>query len=428
MKSKKNVLIKNMALIIALTNIALWDYFDSILASSPFIILVLEAGIIWLLRRDVELVELKKVLIVSFIIIFHQLICMLQGCTTVEVFAKQYIMIVICYICYMLIFSGYSVKTIFKGYYIFAIITSFVVMFQELVVFLKIPIIDKVPIVFEFTAYTYYVFAGLIRANAFFREPSFLVYVLTPAVYVSLLIIINKFKENEAVYSKLFALLIVISYLLSFSSIGLIGLMAMIAIIIIKGKWSWKTVMTIMTAIVFFITVYSSVPDVKMRVDDTIEALTVQDIKTLGAADVNISSITLISHVHLAKTMFTETTGWGVGLGAYGENYDKYMPDISEYSYALGLNKEDANSMLLRLIAELGIIGIALLIVAIVYFYPFKVRKEDITYQYISDSILVLIGLRLFRQGNYTHGGFFFFVCMYILIYYELKQKYKERI
>lgn len=428
MKTKSNVLIKNMALIIALTNIALWDYFDSILASSPFIILVLEAGIVWLLRKDVELVELKKVLIVSFIVAFHQLICMLQGYTTVEVFAKQYIMIIICYVCYMIIFSGYTIKTIFKGYYILAIITSFVVMFQELVVFFKIPIIDKVPIVFDFTAYTYYVFAGLIRANAFFREPSFLVYALTPAVYISLLIIINKLKEKDIVYSKLFALLIVGAYLLSFSSIGLIGLMVMIGIIILKGKWSWKTVITILTTIVFFVTVYLSVPDVKMRIDDTIEALTVQDINTLGAADVNISSITLISHVHLAKTMFTETTGWGVGLGAYGENYDKYMPNISAYSYALGLNKEDANSMLLRLIAELGIVGVGLLIVAVVYYYPFGVRKNDISYQYISDGILVLIGLRLFRQGNYTHGGFFFFVCMYILIYYELKQKYKEGI
>lgn len=427
MKAKSNIIYKNMALIVALMNIAFWDYFDNLLAASPFVILVVEAGIIWILRKSIELIEIKKVIVLSFIILFHQLVCMLQGYTSMAVFAKQYIMIVVCYVCYMIIFSGFSVKTIFMGYYVFAIITSFVVFFQEIVVLLKIPVIDKIPIVFDFTAYTYYVFAGLIRANAFFREPSFLVYALTPAVYVSLLIIINKFKETGKVYSKIFALMIVLSYLLSFSSIGLIGLMVMVAIIIIKGNWSWKTVLTILSAIVFFVVVYSTVPDVKMRVDDTIEALTVQDIKELGAADVNMSSITLISHVHLAKTMFVETTGWGVGLGAYGENYDKYMPEISEYSYLLGLNKEDANSMFLRMIGELGVLGVVLLIATIIHYYPTKVSKNDISYQYISDSIIVLIGLRLLRQGNYTHGGFFFFVCMYILIYYEVKQKSRNK-
>lgn len=420
-KVKSNILIKNMALIIALTNIALWDYLDNVVPFAPFIIMIVEAVVIWVVRRDIELVGIKNVLIVSFIILLHQIICILQNQTTMEAFVKQFVLIFICYICYMITFSGFKVRTIFKGYYIFAIFIACVVFFQEIVVVLGIPVIDKLPVVFEFSMYYYKVAAGLIRANAFFREPSFLVYVLTPAVYVSLLILANKFSERDRTYNKIVALMIVLSYLLSFSSIGLIGLMLMIVWIVLKSNWNWKTVLAVIGAVGFFIIAYVGIPDVKMRVDDTIEAITVQDLNELGSNDVNLSSITLVSHAHLAAKIFAETSGWGAGLGSYAENYDRYMQDISEYSYMLGYNREDANSMLLRMLAEVGIIGIVLLIMFLVHYYPSKVSKENMFYQHVSDGLLILFALRLFRQGNYVHGGFFFFVCLYMLVYAENK-------
>ena len=236
MKPKSNVVIKNMALIIALANIALWDYMDSIVSFAPFIVLGIEAIIVWLLRRDIELVGIKNVLIVCFIMFFHLIVSLLQNTTTIEAFFKQFALIFICYFCYMIIFSGYNVRTIFKGYYILALVVTAVVFFQEIVVVLGIPIIEKLPIVFKFSTYYYNVLGGLFRANAFFHEPSFLVYTMTPAVYISLLILSNKFKEKDVIYNKIIALMMVGAYLLSFSSLGLIGLAAMIGLIVLKSN------------------------------------------------------------------------------------------------------------------------------------------------------------------------------------------------
>ena len=80
--------------------------------------------------------------------------------------------------------------------------------------------------------------------------------------------------------------------------------------------------------------------------------------------------------------------------------------------------------MLLRIISETGLFGLIFIILFIRYNY-IKRDDDDSKNSYhwlISNATLVIILLQLFRQGNYTFGGFM----AYMWLYYYTKQSYLE--
>ena len=82
--------------------------------------------------------------------------------------------------------------------------------------------------------------------------------------------------------------------------------------------------------------------------------------------------------------------------------------------YDFAFNKQDANSMFVRLMSETGIFGIGFILLFIFRFY---IRKQEVKelneHRIISQALLVIILLTLLRQGNYLLNGFPLIMLMY---------------
>ena len=136
--------------------------------------------------------------------------------------------------------------------------------------------------------------------------------------------------------------------------------------------------------------------------------------------------------MHVAVQNFKQNPLFGSGLGSHEIAFDKY-----NLNYMLGGIYEffapDANSMFLRILSELGIMGV---LFTFMFIFKFFVSKslggaEDETYWLISNAILVIIFTQLLRQGNYTYNGFILFACMYYynkLKYIEYTEKQREEL
>ena len=69
--------------------------------------------------------------------------------------------------------------------------------------------------------------------------------------------------------------------------------------------------------------------------------------------------------------------------------------------------------MFLRLISETGIFGVGIFIFLIFRGYVRRDLNNETYHWIVSNSILVMILLNLFRQGHYFLNGFPFFVILY---------------
>ncbi|MBL7918405.1 MAG: hypothetical protein JNM96_08400, partial [Bacteroidia bacterium] len=70
--------------------------------------------------------------------------------------------------------------------------------------------------------------------------------------------------------------------------------------------------------------------------------------------------------------------------------------------------------MLLRLISETGIFGVSIFLIIMVKCYVKRDEENESYHWLISNGILIMILLNLFRQGHYFLNGFPFFVLLYI--------------
>jgi hypothetical protein len=69
--------------------------------------------------------------------------------------------------------------------------------------------------------------------------------------------------------------------------------------------------------------------------------------------------------------------------------------------------------MFLRLMSETGLFGLTIFLVIIIKCYVKRDRSHDTYHWLVSNGLLIMILLNLFRQGNYYLYGFPFFVILY---------------
>jgi hypothetical protein len=69
--------------------------------------------------------------------------------------------------------------------------------------------------------------------------------------------------------------------------------------------------------------------------------------------------------------------------------------------------------MLLRLISETGLFGVGIFLFVIIKGYVRRDPEYETYHWLVSNSILIMILLNLFRQGHYFLNGFPFFVILY---------------
>ena len=158
----------------------------------------------------------------------------------------------------------------------------------------------------------------------------------------------------------------------------------------------------------------------RLRANDTIAAIVTQDLS--GS---NASTFALLSNFYVTSQSFLNHPSTGIGIGGFAHAYDKYIGEITgddlNDGASMQLNREDGNSMFLRVATELGVPGLVvlfafLIVCALVKEYP---------YQLIRNAILPYLLIRMGRGGHYFTVELYFFVGIYLLNYMQSRAAQK---
>lgn len=253
------------------------------------------------------------------------------------------------------------------------------------------------------------------RINSVFSEPSGLAAALAPAAYVAVYNLVHK---KNFVLDKKASIIILITYIISSSSTAYIGLLIILVLIVTTVKFRYLIVgLGIGTAL--FSAFYKGSSDFQSRVDSSIALWIYQD---FSIENTNTSSFVLFNSFHVATESIKEYPLFGTGLGSFKSAYQKHSltKNVEVIAYDFEFNTTDGNSLFVRMLVELGLVGIFVMVVLMFKgFIYLRTEDEFIQYKIVSQAILILILLNLLRQGNYFLNGFPLFILMY---YYNWKQ------
>jgi hypothetical protein len=259
-----------------------------------------------------------------------------------------------------------------------------------------------------------------IRINSVFSEPSYFAAVLAPAFFVA---VSNLFRKTKPLYYKRWqSIAMVVAYLISFSSLGIIAVFLTVLLLLLNfGLFRYAFIFV--PAFYFgFNWAYSNIPEFRERFDGTF------DIFSAGGADTDVhgSSFVLYNNYQIAVKNWKQNPVLGTGLGSHPIAFDRYSLTNQPGIVVIDFNKADANSMFLRLLSETGLYGTSFMIIFVFWNYLGRRRSVDDDLWVLSNATLLIILLYLFRQGHYFLNGFPFFIWMYYYVRTENRRLKQE--
>ena len=267
-----------------------------------------------------------------------------------------------------------------------------------------------------------------LKMQSWFQEPSFLAIAFTPVVFVG----ISRLFNLTQMISVQKSVVVIAGLILSQSSVGLVGILLSL-MIVITNKYSFlKSPILAFGTFLIFLSVsiaFYSIPQVKLRVVDTFGLFFDDNVTARDIELANLSTYSMYSNFKVAQATFKDKPILGSGIGTYETNYYKYIKEVlpkNRITDMYALNERDANSMLLRIWAELGLFGILLMIWFMsrnrIKLAFNRSTQLEIDYWVINNAVLVIFLVRLLRQGHYTMLGFMVFV----LLYFYSKEQYRS--
>jgi O-antigen ligase len=155
---------------------------------------------------------------------------------------------------------------------------------------------------------------------------------------------------------------------------------------------------------------YSNLSVVKLRVDDTFSLF-----GNLDISGVNLSTYALASNFYVTERVLESNFLFGHGLGSHAISHAKFINDLTGVEnydeMFVNFNQEDANSLALRTLSELGIIGIIG-----IFFFMFKNYANQGNYYQISRALILYFIYKLLREGHYFSPEMYFFVFTYYFV------------
>jgi hypothetical protein len=210
---------------------------------------------------------------------------------------------------------------------------------------------------------------GIIRANSILQEPSALGMVLGTVAGVALIRVgIAGAAMRDAiceVISGWAAILIIAGFAVTVSLIDFMLLLIVSASIwMVSRKISVGAIAGLLAAIVVagavaYSAIISTLPDIIEKIS-SMGSITSDDLRVERAED--ISAIALAVNLAVMRANLARAPMLGAGLGAHPVTYDRENPGLGRLPadiVTVGLNKEDAASLLIRLLSESGILGTA---------------------------------------------------------------------
>ncbi|MCC6600474.1 MAG: hypothetical protein IT223_07340 [Crocinitomicaceae bacterium] len=249
-----------------------------------------------------------------------------------------------------------------------------------------------------------------IRINSIFSEPAYFAAVVAPAFFVS---IYNLSGKNPLFITQRQSIIIAATYLLTFSSVGILGIFITIILLLINLGFLRYSLVFIPLLSFTFTYSYNNVPEFTDRWDGTFEIFSTGNYKSY---DIHGSSFVLYNNYHVALENIKAHPFFGTGLGSHPAAFDIYSLTKLENAVNIEFNKMDANSMLLRLTSETGIYGLFVILNLLFRCWVFKQRAHEREAWVMSNAIVLMFLLFLLRQGHYFINGFPFFLWMYYYI------------
>lgn len=309
--------------------------------------------------------------------------------------------------------NGYDIERLFRIYLRIALVVAAIGVFQELSYLIGFEagynyrsIIPK----WDFT------FAGsdlgFLRVNSILPEPSHFAISMAPAVFVSLASIAG----NMRIYllNKIARIIILMSVILTFSAVAYVAILTSILLVYSIGRKAKYVFAGLIIVSICAVSAYMLLPEITMRVDDTYRVAT----GSMESAEANLSTFALTSNAFVAYNSVIDSPIFGHGLGSHSFSYDKFISSLPGNVISedvLGLNREDANSLFLRLGSETGLLGIVLAFAFICRFY--LRGSDDKHLQIVNNAAFIMLIMYLLRQGHYFVNGFPFFIWLYYLSY-----------
>lgn len=352
----------------------------------------------------------NKYLLVIFLVLFvNGIFNVLLGNNTSAQFFKVFTGLFLSYFFYyyVIIELKFDVEQLFKWYLYGCYIAALIGIFQ----FISYHIGFKPGFNYRWILNKWGVILGGnfgIRVNSIFGEPTHLGAVLSASFFVS---IYNLFRKESYYLSKFQSAVIIVVYFLSFSGLGQVGIFLSLVFLAINFGLVRYVFIAIPLGILLFNIMYNNVKDFRDRYEGIVQLFSTGKFelgKTHG------SSFILYNNYNVAMTNFKTNFVFGTGVGSHVVAFDKFSLSKNIKAYGFNLNSADANSMLLRLISETGLFGVVIFLVIIIKCYVRRDEENDTFHWLVSNGILIMILLNLFRQGHYFLNGFPFFVLLYV--------------
>jgi hypothetical protein len=263
----------------------------------------------------------------------------------------------------------------------------------------------------DFVVRKYLLHQGDVRLTAFFAEPSLYVYTTLPALGY----FVNCWVEQRRYGAE--TLIFILTYLLADSSLGFAGFMLILAFTFMPRMKFWQQIFGLVIGTAVVLGLYVASINLQIRVNDTAAAIANSDLT--GS---NASTYAFLSNAYVTWRAFLAHPFWGVGIGGYQYVYPTYIVEINGIDpqlFSINLNMQDANSLFFRVAAELGGLGLAVLITFLVVCALVKGQP----YVTIRNALLPYMLVRMARYGSYFSLELFFFVGLYIFNYLESRAK-----
>jgi len=333
----------------------------------------------------------KEAIIFLWILVASIIVDMVMDFPLV-LFFKQYIPIILMYFAIKYILMSNNPIYIFERYIDYAVIAAVIGLVQLMLKPMGILLLTD--------------YAGFFVDSVALEPSHYVVMVLSAVFYLYL--------KKE--FSWKFWILLV-TVLLTFKLTALLSIILFFIIINMRQYWKFLIItIPIVYAGIYFV---NTIPEFSDRINAAlvyVEGGNLQDIR-------NMTTFSFFSNLDIATNNFINTYGLGVGLGGhettYLRNFDFHLVQDSWY----GLNYKSAHALTIRIISELGILGI---FIFFMLFYK-SMKIKDMDYKAVALASLGHFITKSFKLGSYFDYGTIFFLVMIIVLTRLDKKKRKEK-
>lgn len=249
-------------------------------------------------------------------------------------------------------------------------------------------------------------FFQLMRLQSILSEPAMIAFTCLPALYYYA----EKWRRERTHGKDL--LVIGAALLASQSSTGYLGILFGAFLVLLEYR-RFKFVVPIIVLLLAY-GIYSVSDFFALRVNDTINTFATSDVK-----GTNLSTFVLYTNGFVMERVLASHPFLGNGIGSHGESFKTYIDQLSIDDYEEGkaefTNYEDASSMGIRTLSDMGISG-ALLIVWFIWRFRPNSNTDDL--DIIARAIWVYFFMKIIRGGTYFEDEQYFFVVIYALNHY----------